>query len=150
MSSEPSIPVLNRVLAAHYRTLARYLSYASPTWHRGDENARAVLRNVADSQQETVDRLGALVVESGGAVDYGQFPIEYTGYHDLGFGFLLKKLVDNQQRLVRLVEEAVRQPGLNSLAKATLEEILGLAKGHLENFRELQQPIGAVSGSARH
>src|SRR5262245_43159860 len=98
MASDSTISALERLLAIHYRSLPRYLSYASPTWHRGDERARTALQAIADDHQSTADRVGELLIEMGSPLAYGSFPIAFTGYHDLGFDFLLQRMIELHRR----------------------------------------------------
>ena len=140
MSADSTINALNQLLVIHNRSLPQYLSYAPPTWKRGEEPAQAVLRVIAADQQEMVDRLGALIIELNGTPDYGNFPMVYTGYHDLSFDFLLKRMIEGQQREIRQIEQCVDRLSLNPLARAIAEESLGAAKGHLESLQELQHP----------
>ena len=139
MSSANYIDVLNRLVGIHNRSLPVYLTYAAPAWKRGDDTARATLSNVSTDQVETADRLAAMVVEAGGTVNKGNFPIYYTGYHDLGFDFLLGRVIMEQKEDVRTIEDCVAQLDLAPLAKAAAEEALGAAKGHLESLQELQR-----------
>jgi hypothetical protein len=145
MTADASIAALNRLLRIHYRSLARYLSYASPTWRRGDERARAALQAVVDDQQALVERLGEAVLEAGGTIEYGGYPMAYTGYHDLSFDFLLTKLVEGQQRDIAVIESCVARITANPLANSVAEECLGAAKGHLETFLELQNPAPQIA-----
>jgi hypothetical protein len=138
MTADSTISALNRLLVIHNRSLAQYLSYASPTWHLGDDEARATLRVVAADQHAFVDRLGELILQTGGTVEYGSFPLSYTGYHDLSSDFLLNKLVENQKQNVSAIEQCIPRLSRNPLAKALGEESLGAAKGHLESLQELR------------
>lgn len=138
MSEADTINVLNRLVAIHNRSLARYLTFASPAWHRGDDKARETLELIAADQEHYVDRFGEMVVDSGGMVDLGEFPIVYTGYHDLSFDWLLTKLIDGQQKIIAAIEGCVEALNLAPLHKAIAEESLGAAKGHLQNLEELQ------------
>ncbi len=147
MTADSTISTLNRLLAIHNRSLAQYLRYASPTWRRGDERARATLQMIADDQQAMVERIGEMIIENGGTVDYGSFPLRFTGYHDLSFDFLLTKLIEDQRRAITVIEQSIPKLSHNPMAKALAEEALGAAKGHLESLLELQQPI---SLSAAH
>jgi len=139
MSSANTIDVLNRLVGIHNRSLPIYLTYASPAWQRGDEAARATLANVSDDHRETADHLAAMVVAAGGTVDNGHFPIYYTGYHDLGFDFLLGRVILEQKEDISTIEQCAAQLELAPLAKAVAEEALGAAKGHLESLEELRQ-----------
>lgn len=140
MATDSTIACLNRLVALHNRTLARYLAFASPTWSRGDELAQRTLVAIANDQQAVVDRLGELVVEAGGYVELGSYPIAFEGYHDLSFAFLLTKLTEEQGRLVKLISYYTEKLALHPMARAVAEEALGLAKGHLENLQDLQHP----------
>jgi len=139
MSSANTIDVLNRLVGIHNRSLPVYLTYASPAWERGDETSREALSNISTDHIETADRLAAMVVEAGGTVNNGKFPIYYTGYHDLAFGFLLGRVILEQKEDIRTIEQCVAQLELVPLAKAVAEEALGAAKGHLESLEELRR-----------
>ncbi|MFV1965553.1 MAG: hypothetical protein ACC628_09040 [Pirellulaceae bacterium] len=147
MSAIDPIDILNRLLVMHHRSLARYLSYASPVWLRGDEPAKKVLEMIAAEQQRFVDQLGEMIVENGGAVQFGSFPMSFTGYHDLSFGFLLDRLLEFHRRDVKVIEECVSLLGAAPLAKALAQEALGAARGHLELLEERKQ--GAADAGPR-
>jgi hypothetical protein len=137
MTSVNPVDVLNRLIVLHNRSLAMYLRYASPTWLRGDEQARQVLQQIGDDHQQTVDRLGEMVVDLDGAVYFGGFSMTFTSYHDLNFAFLLKRLVEGQRKIISTTEECARQLDAFPMARALAEESLGAAKAHLELLEEL-------------
>ena len=139
MSSANYIAALNRLVGLHNRSLPVYLTYAVPAWARGEEEAKETLANISKDHVETAERLAAMVVEAGGTVDNGHFPIYYTGYHDLDFHFLLGRLILEQKDDIRTIEQCVEQLRLAPLAKAAAEESLGAAKGHLESLEELRK-----------
>lgn len=139
MNSPNSIDVLNRLVVIHHRSLASYLAYASPAWHGNDGDAKAELDRIVADQQELVDRMGKLVVQHNGIVNYGSYPMEFTGYHDLSFGFLLKKLVTEQQIAIESIEGCVSRLDADPAVRSIAQEALGLAKGHLESLGELQK-----------
>jgi hypothetical protein len=145
MTAETTIATLNRLLAIHNRSLAQYLHYASPTWHRGDERARATLDVIASDQQSVADRFGEMIIELGGTVFPGSFPMHYTGYHDLSFDFLLTKLIEYQRRAIATIQQCIPKLAQNPMAKAFAEEALGAAKGHLESLLELSQPTASAA-----
>jgi len=140
-----TIDILNRLVVLHHRSLAMYMSYAQPAWKRGDEKAKQVLALIADDERATVDRLSEMISDADRNVRLGAFPMEYTGYHDLSFDFLLGKLIENQEDKILQLEEAVEQLTLAPMAKMAAQEALGAAKGHLQSLQELQQPNLASS-----
>jgi hypothetical protein len=144
MATESTLRALNRLLAIHQRSLAMYLGYASPTWHRGDEEARRTLEQIVADHEATVERLGEMIMEAGGVVAPSAFPTVFTGYHDLSFEFLLVKLLEYQRRHVAIIEGYVQQLATAPAAKAAAEEALGQAKAHLEMLQELQRENAAA------
>jgi hypothetical protein len=145
MSSAETIDVLNRLVVIHHRSLAVYLGYASPTWHRGDDRARETLRMIAEDARETVDRLGEMILDEGGTVDYGAFPMRFTAYHDLSFSYLLDRLIELQRKAVNDIAECVDELSHAPMARAMAEDALGAAKGHLESLEELKQSESATA-----
>jgi hypothetical protein len=136
--------VLNRLLVIHHRSLARYLSYASPTWLRGDGPARKVLESIAVEQERFVDRMGEMIIENNGVVQFGSFPMSFTAYHDLSFEFLLDRLLESQVRAIDVMEACVAQLDEAPWVKSLAQEALGAARGHLELLEELKQRAADV------
>jgi hypothetical protein len=131
--------VLNQLVALHNRSLVSYLSYASPTWHPGDDKAKSALSLITEQQSEIVDRIGEVIVRNGGAVDYGAYPMTFTGLHDLSFAYLLDQLIDRQNETVDAIERCVVELPSDPRAYELAQEALGMAKGHLDSLRELKQ-----------
>lgn len=139
MSSKDTIDVLNRLVQIHHRSLPVYLSYASPSWGQGEELARETLKLIAEDAARTVDRLSEMIMEEGGTVDFGAFPMRFTAYHDLSFDYLLDRLIEGQKQAIAAISQCVQQLALVPLARAVAEESLGAARGHLESLEELKQ-----------
>src|SRR5206468_9066057 len=131
----------NRLLVLHMRSLPMYLGYAPPYQLYQNEHAKAVLDQIVEDQKRTVDRLGTLILESGGTVDYGEFPMSFTSLHDLSLAYLLKLLIERQQKHVIACEKLAEQLSMAPYAQAAAREIVGEAKGHLENLQELQASL---------
>lgn len=145
MSEATTNHLLNRLIAMHNRSLPAYLTYAAPAWHRGDDAAKETLRSIAADQRDTSERLAAMVTAHHGVVDNGEFPIYYTGYHDLSFDFLLNEIIKEQKEDIVAIEAVVAQLSMAPLAKALAEETLGAAKGHLQSLEELKQASSATA-----
>lgn len=137
MTSPNTIDVLNRLLVIHHRSLPMYLGYAMPYPLRGDERARGVLNEIVESQKEMVERIGRLIVERGGNVEHGEFPMYFTGLHDLSLEYLVKRMIADQRRDIASIEQCVVQLHSDPLGKALAEEALGAAKAHLDALEEL-------------
>ena len=139
-----SVDLLNRLLVVHGRSLAIYLTSAAPWVGQGRKEAVEVLRAMAADQQQTVDRIGELIVDEGGRLNFGGFPMEFTCYHDLSIDFLVTKLIELQQADVHQIENVVAETESGSTMRAIAEEALGAAKGHLQSLREVEAN-GALS-----
>ncbi len=129
--------ILNRLLALHYRSLAEYLISATPFRMPGDSAAMQVLRGMESDHQRTAERFAAIVLEHGGSITPGRYPMKYTAWHDLDLDFLVARLIEDQTARIKTIGECVNGLSQAPYARAAAEEALGLAKGHLESLREL-------------
>jgi hypothetical protein len=138
MSPPSTTEILNRLLVLHVRSLPTYLSYAPPHQLRRHPQAKEVLDHIVEDQKRTIDRLGTLILDAGGTLDYGEFPMSFTSLHDLSLEYLLKLLIERQQKFIAACEKLADMLGMAPYAQAAAREAMGEAKGHLDNLRELQ------------
>lgn len=142
--TEPStVDLLNRLLVLHSRSLASYLNYARPWALQAHPKTLAVLEQMVADQQDTVDRLAKMILETS-PVEPGEYPIAFTGWHDLSVEWLVNKLIERQQKTILLIQRIVSELNLAPYAQAVAKEVLGQAKGHLEN---LQEVAGELQGA---
>lgn len=148
MASMTTVDVLNRLYAIHQRSLPIYLSYAKP-WSLGDDDrALGVLAEIVADQKLTIDRFATLILDHNGDVEPGEFPMSFTGLHDLSVDYLVQQMIEHQQRDIAAIERSVGQLRMAPLAKALAEESLGAAKAHLDSLVELTEPAGDVQETA--
>ena len=95
------------------------------------------LETMADEVQRTADRLGEMILSGGGEILQGEFPLEFTGFHDLSIDYLLGILIQRQEHDITTIQECIEPLGSAPLAQALAEESLGAAKGNLDSLREL-------------
>jgi hypothetical protein len=144
MISVDTNEVLNRLMLLHRRSLPMYLNWAQPWSDRGDQQAQEALSHIVADQQYLVDRIATLILDNNGVIDPGEFPLVYTGYHDLSLDYLLQKMIAHQKQDIEDIEECVDMLRLAPMAKSVAEESLGAAKGHLESLEELVQEPSAA------
>lgn len=142
MTELSTYEILNRLYVLHNRSLAAYLSYARPWAIQAHPKTAAVLEQMVADEQATADRLAGLILETG-PVEPGEFPIIFTGWHDLSVEWLVEKLIERQQKTIILIERFVSQLNLAPYAQAVARETLGQAKGHLENLQEVAGELQA-------
>ena len=128
---------LNRLSVAHNRSLPVYLQYAPPWINRDVEDVKLVLEQIVSDQEATVDRVSTMIQDAGEDVEPGEFPIEFTGLHDLSLDYLLSRMVKGQREIVSVCEQAVSELAADALAQAVAQEAVGAAKAHLDSLLEL-------------
>lgn len=131
-----TVQILNRLLAIHGSSLPMYLASAPPHRQFGDESAWETLQHITDDQQQMIDKIADHVESLDGTPNMGEFPMEFTGLHDLSMDFILRKALQRQKNEVALIEQisADLEPG--SQARALSQESLGAAKAHVEALEE--------------
>ena len=143
MNAPTTNDLLNRLLILHERSLPVYVSYALSDQLDATPKFAAVIRQMVEDQRRTVDRLATLILDNGGDVDRGEFPMNFTGYNDLSVKFLLHKIIERQEKTIAMIEKIVEGLSTAPYAQAAAREALGEAKGHLENLQELAaEPAG--------
>ncbi len=144
MNSPTTIKVLNRLYLLYNWSLPIYLRDAGPWSRLQDEPAKQTLAHIIEDHESTSDRLGSMILDRNGIVEIGRFPMEFTGWNDLSFDFILQRLLEWQRRNIRTLERCVGELDGDPAARAVAEELLGEAKGHLESLNDLTtHPVGA-------
>ena len=141
MSQSNTNELLNRLLTILYRSFPMYLKDAQP-WSNGSSNSSTeTLDHIVRDQQTLGDRIAGTILDSGGEPHLGDFPLQYADWNDLSLPFTIKIALNYQQQDIQAIEQCLRDLQLAPAAKALGEEVLGLAKGHLESLEELvEQP----------
>lgn len=140
MSSPSTNDILNRLQILHSRSLPMYLSYAPPHGLERHPRFKEVLEAIVASQQMMTDRLCTFILENHGTIDPGEFPMTFTGYHDLSVDFLRKLVTDRQRKEILHIEKCVELLKLSPFAQALAQEALGESKAHLRSLEELAAP----------
>jgi hypothetical protein len=141
MSPPSTTDILNRLLVLHVRSLPMYLHFAPPDKIARKPQAKAILDQIVEDQLRTIDRLGTLILDHGGTVDNGEFPMSFTSLHDLSLKYLLKLVIERQEKTIAACENLAENLATAPYAQAAAREAIGQAKGHIENLRELQASV---------
>ena len=139
--------VLNRLLAIEYRSLPIYLMDGSPWVPRGAVPAAETLRLMVADQQAMAGRIAEQVLERYERVDYGKFPMWFTGVNDCSLEYLIGVIIEELKKDIVSIERCVADLQYDLPARSLAEETLGLARGHLESLEELTRPGTAVAGA---
>lgn len=136
--------LLGRILILLERSLPMYLSYAPPFHLLSQTTVMSVLAQMVEDQKRAVDRIALLITENGGVVDHGEFPITFTSLHDLSAEYLVKMSIDRQKRTIAAIENIASQLTFAPYAQGLAREVIGEAKGHLENLEEVARDMAAT------
>ena len=131
-----TVQILNRLVALHGSSLPMYLASAPPHKQLGDEDAWEAIQLVIEDQKLMIDKIADYVESLDGVPNMGEFPMEFTGLHDLSMDFILQKALDRQKREVALIEQISAELEAGSQARALSQEALGAAKAHVQSFEE--------------
>ena len=147
MNSVSEHDILNRLIVLHNRSLPMYLRYAVPWWSDRNGQAAELAGHITADQSEIGQSVGRTIVIDGDEdeVDNGEFPMVFTGLHDLSFDFLLEQMIRYQQRTIVAIERCVEQLPENRMSRPLAQEALGTAKAHLDSLCELANRFKTAS-----
>jgi len=78
-----SLDVLGRLLTLHAQSLPMYLADARPWARASEEDAVQALELVVADQRRTIERIKNQIMDAGGVISHGAFPMQFTGLHDV-------------------------------------------------------------------
>ncbi|MEX0936303.1 MAG: ferritin-like domain-containing protein [Pirellulales bacterium] len=137
MNQSETIDALNELMALHYRSFPMYLRHAH-SWSAGNHAQVAnTLRHIVNDQSAMAERIASEVLSSGGNIDTGAFPLEFTDANDLSIDFQIRRAIECQCEMIDRIESCIERLRLAPAARELAEESLGMAKGHLESLEEL-------------
>lgn len=95
-----------------------------------------MIQQITDDQQITIDKIADYIEDESGTPDMGEFPAEFTGYHDLSLDFMIREIAARQRCELELIQQLTDSLESGTQAKALSQEALGAAKGHLQSLEE--------------
>jgi hypothetical protein len=132
------LDVLGSLLDAEYNSMFRFLGEGSPYVSRAIADVRPRLRAMIDAAHRNADRIARTIESLGGIAEPRRTPGEeqFIGY--LSLKFLLPKLVDAKEVLVRRYANAIKLGGqLSPDVRAMLQEHLDEHQGDLATLQSL-------------
>jgi hypothetical protein len=144
--------VLNRLQNLERFSLANYLQYPRPVVRPGDEALRNAVGQIARDQSECARRIANAITRGKAGVQPSRgFPAKYTAYNDLDIRYLLGRLIEDEERIVREVWECLGELRGDPEAEGLAVEVLDSEQAHIKELvalRGTRQSIPAA-GLAR-
>ncbi|MFO0912221.1 MAG: hypothetical protein U0795_04655 [Pirellulales bacterium] len=128
---------LNQLLQLHSRSLPVYLACAQPWRPAGQEQSAELLAAMADDHQRRTNEIADYILDLGGVVQLGEFPLDFADLHDLSHDYVWRVVASQLTDHVAQIEGLVGKLGTDPRGRALAEEALGAAKGHLQSVTEL-------------
>ena len=132
-----TIDILNRILGVYNASLVAYAKYAEQWVAHGQEEAMALVNDAIEDQEHSVKVLGERILELGGIVQPGAFPLTYTSLHDVSLDYFLNLMIVTQQDDIDVIQQCVDSLEADTRDRAIAEEVVGNAQAHLETFQEI-------------
>jgi len=129
--------VLNELLRLQMRSLPQYLESTSFWAERGEQQAKDAVSRIVEDQRQMGQRIAKLIESRGKTVSAGEFSMSYTDLHFLSIDYLLKRIMEEQQRDIPVIENMAAELSDDQEARTLVEEVLGSEKAHLESLEEL-------------
>lgn len=141
MTQEPTTAqVLNELLAVQKRSLLPRLAEAMPHVAFPAAGAAESVRRMVREQEECVDRLIEAILDAGGAPAPPTADLQSAGFHFLDFGYLLSRVVQNEESLLAACEAAIERLGDG----AASDLVRQFADRHRRQAAELQSFVAAA------
>jgi hypothetical protein len=137
---------LNEALVILSRSLPMYLSHAAPWVAFGHDEARHALDRMVADHKDAARRLTELLNGRRHTIDPGEFPMDFTGLHDVSIDYLVKQLIAHQKRLAASLERCAQRLAGDHEGQRILEEVANSSRRHLQALESLdRQPAGTAS-----
>jgi hypothetical protein len=144
MQPKDTNTVLNELLVILHRSLPMYISDATPWVAYGSEQAQQALNRLVADSRESSARISALLAERRHTIELGEFPMTFTGLHDVSLDYLIEHLIVHQKRDLHRIEALSQRLAGDLEGQAVARQVLANVQGHVEALEALQaQPTGA-------
>lgn len=128
---------LNAALVRVYRSLLQYVDECWP-WAAHDESAeQRAVRDMAHQQRGFVSGLVDLLAERGWAIDFSNFPTEFTDLHYVSLDYLVGKLIADETDLISFLEQSRSAITGDPSAAALLTHLIDAERRHVAKLRDL-------------
>jgi len=131
MNCPDAISSLNRLHYLMLRSFAAYSVQVRPVTFRGPKEMFDLLNQIVGEQRALADRIAEAIHQQNGALESGQFPIEFTSWNDVALPRILERTIQLQREVISeataIAARAPRSP-IYHFAK----EVLNLTERHVE------------------
>lgn len=131
-----AIAALHELLALTKRSFLQYQRHAQPYRQGNDEEILATFSDIVADQDLLVERIVGQLERRGHVPPSAEFPMEFTGLHDLALDYLLDRAIDYQKRDIEALEQLSESLACHQTIRSLVDEAKGMARGHLQSLEE--------------
>jgi hypothetical protein len=104
---DAAVRALNRVFVRAYYSYASYLQGAAPWQGRGNNALREIIERIAAEHRQLAVGVAELILDRRARLLQGQYPMHFTSSNYLALTHLAGCLIDEQQGLIREMQDAL-------------------------------------------
>ena len=145
--TQPTNPVLNRVLIDMSRSFLQYLAEGSPWVSSQGLTVEAQVMLIAAQQRQDVSDIAGVLNDREHFVDFGTFPTEYTDLQFLALESLFDKVNSSQTSVCQSLSAALSEviSAGDEVAVQLLTAVEARQKEASNALKELQQQLSTAS-----
>lgn len=136
--------VLQDLVSLLGSSLPMYIADAGIWSYPGDEEIKLALADLVEDQKSIHDRAAALLETRNLPVPGHEYPIQFSGTHDVDIGSLVPRILDGLRRQVSAIDSLVAAAGVDGETAELASEARGTTLGHID---VLAQIAGRARGS---
>lgn len=136
MTSTNAQAALLRLLAICRGSFVQYLRHARPHGMDQADHAQSTLADVAADQDVLTERIVSRLEVMGVVPQRVDFPMLYTGLHDLSLVYLLERAMEFQEQDIAALQQLSESLARHQSIRSLVDEATGMAMAHLEALQD--------------
>ena len=128
---------LGQLLIDLARCLLQYVGECWP-WTGDHDLAQRTIEELVSRQKEKIGCLAALLNQRRQLVDFGAYPTEFTDLHYLALDHLLQRIIEDEESLIGVLQQAVGDCAEDVEVARLLDQISAGERKNLEQLHEIQ------------
>lgn len=134
MAATQSSARLNAVLIRTYRSLLQYLRECSAWADLNEADVEQAAESMGKEQQALVGRMVDVLQSRGWAIDFGNFPTEFTDLHYVALDYLLGQLVADEGKIIAEAQRARVASADDPEVCDVLDRLIAAEHQHMARF----------------
>lgn len=127
---------LLQLLAICRGSLPQYMRHARPHQTSQSDEAQAALADIVADQDVMAERIAGKLEALGTVPKSVEFPMEFTGLHDMSIDYLIDRAIRRQNEDIAALDRLSNSLACHQSVRSLADEASGMAVAHLEALQE--------------